>query len=60
MRTGMLAASVWLAVLGYWILYHGVQTLSTIGQSASSSTTTTGTGGPDPWAYLKQQPTVIR
>ena len=55
MARGMVAAAMWIAILGYWALYHGVQMLSTLGQSASSSSSS-GTGGGDPLGHLRNQP----
>lgn len=55
MARGMVAAAMWIAIIGYWALYHGVTILSKLGQSASTSSTT-GTGGGDPLGHLRNQP----
>lgn len=51
---GTAALALWLALGGYWLLYHGVHRLAALGGS--------GTGGAvvgrDPWAYLRQQPVI--
>lgn len=54
MARGMVAAAMWIAIIGYWALYHGVTILSKLGQPSSS--TSAGTGGGDPLGHLRNQP----
>lgn len=50
MKTGLLAAAMWLGILGYFALYHGIAMVTKV-----ETNVTSGSGGPDPIAHLAQQ-----